>query len=79
MPDVETAPVPASKPKSKRPEGQTTLQCYDFAADMGREIAKKLTESPKTVASAALLGFSQLDAATQVQLITDAKVKRLSK
>lgn len=76
---VTEIPVKTKSKKSPRPEGQTTGQLFDFAANIGRDIAKKLAESPKVVMSAALMGFNELPAETQIALITSAKVKRLSK
>jgi hypothetical protein len=56
---------------------QKSVQMFNFAAALNSDFAKKVADSPKVTASAAVLGFSRLDPETQLSLIGEARQKHL--
>jgi CRISPR/Cas system-associated protein Cas10 (large subunit of type III CRISPR-Cas system) len=56
---------------------QKSVQMFNFAAEMNREFASKVADSPKVTCSAAVLAFMKLDPATQLDMIREARERHL--
>jgi hypothetical protein len=72
---AEELPTP---PDTPRPKLQKTIQVFAYAAQVNSEFAQKITDSPKVTASAAILAFSRLDPATQLDMIREAREKQIA-
>jgi hypothetical protein len=56
---------------------QKSVQMFNFASRLNSEFARRIQDSPKVTASAAVLGFSRLDPQTQLDLIGEARAAHL--
>ena len=68
-------PKTAATPSRAKRRGLTTAQVPQFAAKLNRECAIRITDSPVVTAAAAILSFSLLDAETQIEMVTRARVE----
>jgi hypothetical protein len=74
--DTDAPAETRGRKRLKTPAELTNLQTFVWAGGIVRDVAERLTDSPRVVTAAAAIAFEMLEPEVQLELLTKARMRQ---